>query len=94
MKVLIIDCYDSFTFNLYQQVGKLGGNPLVMTCDTPLEELKKIGCDRIILSPGPGTPARFGCLSGSFRDDEQKDSHAGCLSRAPGDLHQLMAAKL
>ena len=63
MKVLIIDCYDSFTFNLYQQVGKLGGNPLVMTCDTPLEELKKIGCDRIILSPGPGTPHDSGvCL--------------------------------
>ena len=56
MKVLIVDCYDSFTFNLYQQVGKLGGNPVVMTCDTPLEHLQKTGCDRIILSPGPGTP--------------------------------------
>ena len=63
MKVLIVDCYDSFTFNLYQQVGKLGGNPLVMTCDTPLEKLRKIGCDRIILSPGPGTPYDSGvCL--------------------------------
>ena len=63
MKVLIVDCYDSFTFNLYQQVGKLGGSPLVMTSDTPLEELKKIGCDRIILSPGPGTPRNSGvCL--------------------------------
>jgi anthranilate synthase component II len=63
MKVLIVDCYDSFTFNLYQQVGKLGGSPLVMTCDTPLEKLRKIGCDRIILSPGPGTPYDSGvCL--------------------------------
>jgi anthranilate synthase component 2 len=63
MNVLIVDCYDSFTFNLYQQVGKLGGSPLVMTSDTPLEELKKIGCDRIILSPGPGTPHDSGvCL--------------------------------
>ena len=60
MKVLIVDCYDSFTFNLYQQVGKLGGNPVVLTCDTPLEDLKKTGCNRIILSPGPGTPGDSG----------------------------------
>lgn len=62
-KVLIVDCYDSFTFNLYQQVGKLGAAPVVFTCDTPLETLKKIPCDRIILSPGPGTPEESGvCL--------------------------------
>jgi anthranilate synthase component II len=63
MKVLIVDCYDSFTFNLYQQVGRLGGNPVVFTSDTPLDQLKKTGCDRIILSPGPGTPQDSGvCL--------------------------------
>ncbi|MFA5347251.1 MAG: aminodeoxychorismate/anthranilate synthase component II [Methanoregula sp.] len=63
MNVLIVDCYDSFTFNLYQQVGKLGCNPVVLTCDTPLERLQKTGCDRIILSPGPGTPEDSGvCL--------------------------------
>lgn len=60
MKVLIVDCYDSFTFNLYQQVGKFGGNPVVLTSDTPLEDLKKTMCDRIILSPGPGTPGDSG----------------------------------
>src|SRR5271169_561018 len=60
MKVLIVDCYDSFTFNLYQQVGKLGADPVVFTCDTPLEELERTGCDRIILSPGPGTPEDSG----------------------------------
>ncbi|MDD1672415.1 MAG: aminodeoxychorismate/anthranilate synthase component II [Methanomicrobiales archaeon] len=63
MKVLIIDCYDSFTFNLYQQVGNHGDEPLVVTCDTPLSEVKKIPCDRIILSPGPGRPEDSGvCL--------------------------------
>ena len=63
MKVLIVDCYDSFTFNLYQQVGRLGGYPVVFTCDTPLDRLEKTGCDRIILSPGPGTPQDSGvCL--------------------------------
>jgi anthranilate synthase/aminodeoxychorismate synthase-like glutamine amidotransferase len=60
MNVLIVDCYDSFTFNLYQQVGRLGGNPLVFPCDTPLEVLQKSGYDRIILSPGPGTPEDSG----------------------------------
>jgi anthranilate synthase component 2 len=60
MNVMIVDCYDSFTFNLYQQVGKLGGIPVVYSCDTPLEVLQKSGCDRIILSPGPGTPEDSG----------------------------------
>lgn len=60
MNVLIVDCYDSFTFNLYQQVGRLGGNPVVLPCDTPLPRLEKTGCDRIILSPGPGTPQESG----------------------------------
>ena len=63
MKVLIVDCFDSFTFNLYQQVGRLGADPIVFTCDTPLARLEKTGCDRIILSPGPGIPADAGvCL--------------------------------
>lgn len=63
MKVLIVDCFDSFTFNLYQQVGKLGGEPIVLTGDTPLRRIRKVACDRIILSPGPGTPEDAGvCL--------------------------------
>ena len=60
MNVLIVDCYDSFTYNLEQQVGRLGGNPVVMTCDTPLEQLQGTGCSRIILSPGPGRPEDSG----------------------------------
>ena len=63
MRVLIVDCYDSFTFNLYQQVGKLGAEPVVLPCDTSLDRLKETECDRIILSPGPGTPQDAGvCL--------------------------------
>jgi anthranilate synthase component 2 len=63
MKVLIIDCFDSFTYNLVQQVGALGAEPLVMTSDTPLARVEKCECDRIILSPGPGHPEDSGvCL--------------------------------
>jgi anthranilate synthase/aminodeoxychorismate synthase-like glutamine amidotransferase len=64
MIVLIVDCYDSFTFNLYQQVGRLGGKPVVFPCDTPLDVLQKTRCDRIILSPGPGTPDDSGVCCG------------------------------
>ena len=60
MNVLIVDCYDSFTFNLYQQVGRLGADPRVFPCDTPIDVLQNAGCDRIILSPGPGTPEEAG----------------------------------
>lgn len=63
MKVLIVDCYDSFTFNLYQQVGKLGAEPVVLPCDTPIDIVKQTPCDRIILSPGPGTPQDAGVCS-------------------------------
>ncbi|MDD4255886.1 MAG: aminodeoxychorismate/anthranilate synthase component II [Methanofollis sp.] len=63
MRVLIIDCYDSFTYNLYQQVGKLGGEPVVVRNDAPASVLRDIDCDRVILSPGPGTPEDAGlCL--------------------------------
>lgn len=63
MKVLIIDCYDSFTYNLVQQVGALGGEPVVVTSDTPFTRVQKMACDRIILSPGPGRPEDAGvCL--------------------------------
>jgi len=63
MKVMIIDCYDSFTFNLFQQVGMLGGEPVVVKNDAPASVLDEIECDRIILSPGPGIPEESGlCL--------------------------------
>jgi anthranilate synthase component 2 len=63
MNVLIVDCFDSFTFNLEQQVGRLGAHPVVMTCDIPLERLQKREWNRIILSPGPGRPENSGvCL--------------------------------
>ncbi|MDD1660708.1 MAG: aminodeoxychorismate/anthranilate synthase component II [Methanomicrobiales archaeon] len=60
MKVLLIDCYDSFTYNLSQQVGYLGADPVVVTSDTPFRKISGIPCDRIILSPGPGRPEDSG----------------------------------
>lgn len=63
MNVLVIDCFDSFTFNLVQQVGRLGGTPVVVTCDASFGEVAGRKFDRIILSPGPGKPEDSGlCL--------------------------------
>lgn len=60
MNVVIIDCFDSFTYNLYQQVGSLGAQPIPITCNHPIETVQRADPDRIILSPGPGTPKDAG----------------------------------
>lgn len=58
MKVLIIDNYDSFVYNLVQYVGELGGDPIVYRSDRiTLEKAAEINPDRIIISSGPGNPA-------------------------------------
>jgi anthranilate synthase component 2 len=64
MRVLVIDCYDSFTYNLTQLVGSLGAVPEVIMNDAPPEALERQAWDRIILSPGPGRPEDSGlCLT-------------------------------
>ncbi|NLW76643.1 MAG: aminodeoxychorismate/anthranilate synthase component II [Methanomicrobiales archaeon] len=60
MNVVIIDCFDSFTYNLYQLVGSLGADPIPVTSNNPVEIVEKKEPDRIILSPGPGTPLESG----------------------------------
>lgn len=57
MKVLVIDNYDSFTFNLVQLVGKFTDDIIVKRNDEiTIEEIEKINPDKIIISPGPGRP--------------------------------------
>ena len=63
MKVLIIDNYDSFTFNLYQYCGELLMKKqqtfildVIRNDAVTLGEIKKKKYDRIIISPGPGDP--------------------------------------
>ncbi len=56
MKTLIIDNYDSFTYNLYQYLAEVGGNPLVMKNDEiTLADIEELQPTHIVLSPGPGT---------------------------------------
>lgn len=57
MKILVIDNYDSFTFNLVQLVGKYTSDIVVKRNDEiTIDEIKKIAPDKIIISPGPGRP--------------------------------------
>ncbi|MDO8210978.1 aminodeoxychorismate/anthranilate synthase component II [Conexibacter sp. CPCC 206217] len=57
MRVLVVDNYDSFTYNLVQYLGELGAEVEVVRNDhASVEELLLRGYDRVIVSPGPCTP--------------------------------------
>jgi anthranilate synthase/aminodeoxychorismate synthase-like glutamine amidotransferase len=57
MRVLIIDNYDSFTYNVVQYLGELGADPEVVRNDVAtVEELLDRKPDRVLVSPGPCTP--------------------------------------
>ena len=62
MRVLVIDNYDSFTFNLVQYLGELGADPVVVRNDamTPEQARQDIEPDRLVISPGPGRPEDAG----------------------------------
>jgi anthranilate synthase/aminodeoxychorismate synthase-like glutamine amidotransferase len=59
--LLVIDNYDSFTFNLAQYLGELGAVPLVRRNDEiTLDEVARLQPERIVISPGPGRPEDAG----------------------------------
>ncbi|HVD94345.1 MAG TPA: aminodeoxychorismate/anthranilate synthase component II [Vicinamibacterales bacterium] len=61
MKVLLIDNYDSFTYNLAQYLGELGHAPTVLRNDeVSLGDIESMRPDRIVISPGPGRPEDAG----------------------------------
>src|SRR4051812_34388611 len=65
MRVLVIDNYDSFTYNLVQYLGELGAEIEVVRNDkATVEELLARRPDRLVVSPGPCTPAEAG-ISGA-----------------------------
>ncbi len=65
--ILIIDNYDSFTYNLYQLVGQLENDVIVKRNDEiTIDEIKELNPNQIIISPGPGNPGNkrdFGICS-------------------------------
>jgi len=84
MKVLVIDNYDSFVYNLAQYVGEFGAKPVVYrNNEITLKQAVNLQPDRIIISPGPGTPEDkkyFGVCSEILRNMSPRISTLGvCL---------------
>jgi anthranilate synthase/aminodeoxychorismate synthase-like glutamine amidotransferase len=60
-KIIVIDNYDSFTWNLYQYLAELGANVKVFRNDKiTIQQLEKISPDAVVISPGPCTPKEAG----------------------------------
>ncbi|EAQ65799.1 probable anthranilate synthase, component II [Marinomonas sp. MED121] len=102
MKVYIIDNYDSFTYNLYQFIGeiltseKMRGNiqdfsvVVKRNDEVSIEELKALSPDRIIISPGPGSPddeAYFGVCADIIRDLGKTTPMMGVCLGMQGMVH-------
>ena len=66
--LLVIDNYDSFTYNLVQYFGELGANPVVKRNDEiTLDEIRALKPKRIVISPGPCTPNEAGISNDVIR---------------------------
>lgn len=67
-RVLVIDNYDSFVYNLVQYVGELGADPIVVRNDQiSTSEALALEPDGVLLSPGPGQPQEAGVLCKAIR---------------------------
>ena len=91
MKVLVIDNYDSFVYNLVQYIGELGGEPLVYRNDQiTLKQVEELSPDRIVISPGPGTPEDtryFGICTEILQNTSQKVPTLGVCLGHQGIIH-------
>ncbi len=88
MGVLVIDNYDSFTFNLVQYLGELGAGPEVVRNDAAtVDELMAMRPTKVVVSPGPCTPAHAGVSVEAIR--RFAEARVGVLGVCLG--HQAMA---
>jgi anthranilate synthase/aminodeoxychorismate synthase-like glutamine amidotransferase len=68
-QVLVIDNYDSFVYNLVQELGELGADPVVYRNDAiDIEGIRAASPDAILISPGPGRPDTAGISMAVFRE--------------------------
>ena len=79
--ILLIDNYDSFTYNLYQYMAELGADIKVVRNDeTTIEDIDAMAPEKIVISPGPRTPEQAGISNDVIRHFGQKTPTLGvCL---------------
>ena len=111
LKTLLIDNYDSFTYNLFQLLAEVNGEePLVVRNDVgSWDELARLGCDNVVISPGPGRPERvkdFGVCAEAIRRSELPllgvcighqglgALHGAAVVSAPEPMHGRVSAVL
>lgn len=91
MKVLVIDNYDSFVYNLVQYVGELGPEVIVCRNDQiSLKQVRQLKPERIIISPGPGTPEEtryFGVCTKIIQEISPKIPTLGVCLGHQGIIH-------
>ena len=93
--LLLIDNYDSFTYNLFHYLGELGAEVVVKRNDE-LERRRGAGDgpDAIVLSPGPCTPNEAGICLDADQAGERARADPRRLPRPSGDRRRSMAAKI
>ena len=91
MKVLILDNYDSFVYNLAQYVGEIADKVVVKRNDEiDVAGVKELSPDRIIISPGPGTPSNtryFGRCTAILREVSRQIPTLGVCLGHQGIVH-------
>ena len=87
MRVLVVDNFDSFVYNLAQVFGALGADPVVIRNDVSTSELLSTDPDAVVISPGPGEPADAGVSEEAIKEFARRVPVLGvCLG------HQCIAS--
>ena len=67
VRLLLVDNFDSFVYNLAQAFGSLGAEPVVLRSDVAIEELATTAPNAVVISPGPGAPRDAGVSMDAIR---------------------------